>query len=251
MANYLTFSEFSTGYDSVADIAEADFDVLVPAASRLVDTITGWPVDTFVLSGSETHYVDCERGGRFLHLPKPPVTVTALERVTTRGTATYTEVTSTVDDGTYLARTRRYPTDRHFARIEAYPRSRRFVEGQENYKVTGTFGFVDGNGDTPIEIQDALRRLIRLMYDAEANDADEWIRGYVSSFRTDNFAYSRGGSGDAGAAGLSGVRPGTLTGRADIDGVLAMFRRVPRGGTAARSRGTKQYEDTTRLVTYD
>ena len=90
MANYLSFGDFSTGYDSVADITEPVFDVFVGPASRLIDQITGWPDDTFVLSGAESHYVDSD-GYRFLHLPKPPITVTAVEEVTTRGTATVTE----------------------------------------------------------------------------------------------------------------------------------------------------------------
>ena len=246
MANYLSFGDFSTGYDSVADITEPVFDVFVGPASRLIDQITGWPDDTFVLSGAESHYVDSD-GYRFLHLPKPPITVTAVEEVTTRGTATVTEVLSTVDDAAYLARIRNYPFDRPFARVESYPKSRRWREGQENYKVTGTFGYVDDSGATPTQIEDVLRLLIRLMVDAQA-DPDEWRRGFVMSFKTDNFSYSFGGGGDSGVGG--GVRPGTLTGRAEIDGVLAMFRPVPGGGPAVRSRGTKRAASGEPLVSY-
>lgn len=246
MAAYLDYSTFSTGYDSVADITSSVFAVFATPASRLIDLITGWPPDTFVLSSSESHYVD-SIGDRFLRLPKPPVTVTQIDRVVTRGTATVSEVLETVDDSTYLARTRRYPHDRHLARVEAYPKSRRWVDGQELYKVTGTFGFVDEGGNTPQEIEDVLRRLIRLMVDAQA-DPDEWRRGSVMSFTTDNFSYSFGGSGGSGSS--SAIRPGTLTGLAEIDGVLAMFRPAPKGGPASRSPLTKRGMDHQRLVTY-
>jgi len=244
---YLTFAAFSTGHASVSDITETVFDAQLPIASSLIEQITGWPSGTFELSSSESHYLDSQKGGRFLYCPKPPVTVTALELVTTRGTLTVAEVLSTVDDSTYVPKIRRYPEDRRLTRIEAFPRSRRFSEGQESYKVTGTFGFVDGSGNTPQEIQDVLRRLIRLLVDAES-DGDEWRRGFVTKFKTDNFSYEIGG----GESSVVGLKAGTLTGRPDIDGVLAMFRRsAPLGRVAARSPAEKSGPTSpARLVTY-
>lgn len=246
MANYATWAAWSAAHPgAAAEIDEATFNLWITLASRLIDRITGWPDDVFTLSASTAYYFDgLDR--RFLECPKPPYAISKVEEVTTRAVGSTPEVVDELDATGWIARTRDYPVDRALARIERLPKRRVWTDGAERWKVTGTWGFVTAAGETPPEIVEVAGKLVMLLAedDQDGADGDALRRGFVSEFQTDNFRYKLAGGG--GQAVPAGVVPGTLTGRTDIDGVLAMFRPAPRGGYGARpSSHTRAVDDTT------
>lgn len=208
------------------------FSRYVGLASRYVDRITGWPAGVFSSRAGLAFYVD-GTGELELRLPLPPISIDSVEYVEQRSPESLDEVDAT----DYVARTSRPPgpDERRDPRIEHLGAGWR--EGPRLYVVTGTFGFVDEDGDTPLEIADVVSRLVELLTLAELDPNQALSDGMLESMRVDRFAWKK-------AEGA--VRTGGLTGLPEIDGVLMHFRPAPRGGAAIRSARERNRYDTTR-----
>lgn len=201
--------------------ADARVQRLLDEASKYIDRATGWWFEprtkTIAFDGDGT---EC------LWLPAPIISLTS---VTVGGTAldlASIHQYGRVSDGTSLraARLSRSASQTIWGEpVPTWPRGRR------NIVVVGSFGFTEEDGTSPpAEIRDACLRLVvhNLQLATNAAAQEERQRGQVYRETTDGHSYERAG-GMPGAAGS--WRFGGILGLAEVDTVLARYRRPSRG----------------------
>lgn len=198
--SYVTLTEFK------AEGATGENDRLTAAlalAKAYIDRVTGqW----FEPSESKTLYFDGD-GENILHLPVPAITVTKITTDDDR------EMEVDEDDFTLYAGSgppdhRRNPKIRFYSGMPV---------GKLNIAVTGTWGFVEDDGSTPLLIKKACILLALTEVDTLDSDSrrDPITRGRVIEEETDRHSYKLGELAASGGP----------TGEPEIDVILASYRR--------------------------
>ena len=213
MGNIITFDDLQTeGIDS-ATYSRARAEALILDAEDVIEKITGRlfrKVDTSVYASG--------RDRDILLPPHPPIAITSVNEVDrSTGTEVLTEIpaVSYAQEGDLLAEVAlRNP------KLKRYDAN--WAKGENNYKITGSFGFVFAMGTTPTETYSAPRMIKRAAVLIVAKYLPKTVdrvgtvgTGRIVQESLKGYSYTLSEAAQAG-----------FFGDPEIDGILCGYRRL-------------------------